>query len=453
MGLFCMAELPTTGLTTAATAPNDFDSGIGVFAPPDEFAALSAALSRTSFSAITEAACGGRGAPSPGYHCAAAIVSDGLDRPLDLCAKLAKNCPTILLARNVSFEFQLAALRAGVEAVLSRPFDPNELIDWIEELTCQRNENPYSILVVEDDHLLAEVYARALRGAAMTVHVADTAAGAMQTLSDSLPDLVLMDVQMPGVNGIELARMIRQSRRYLSIPIMFLSAERNIEKQMEARRFGGDDFVAKPIDPFRLVHLVRLRAERARTIRAIMECDSLTGLLNHGRFNDRLARELARCRRTGSESCLAMIDLDHFKQVNDQHGHLIGDRVIRALANILTGLLRTTDIIGRCGGEEFGIILLDTPPHAARAVIDKARQRFCEVDFAAANGKFSSSFSAGIAGSIVHCGPEQIIAAADAALYAAKAGGRNLVMLDAAAGRPQHAIEAIRHAQATEWPR
>ena len=78
-----------------------------------------------------------------------------------------------------------------------------------------------------------------------------------------------------------------------------------------------------------------------------MECDSLTGLLNHRRFNDQLSRELARCRRTGAESSLAMIDLDHFKQINDRHGHLIGDRVIRALSNTLTTRLRTTDVIGR----------------------------------------------------------------------------------------------------------
>jgi diguanylate cyclase (GGDEF)-like protein len=205
---------------------------------------------------------------------------------------------------------------------------------------------------------------------------------------------------------------------------------------MEARKFGGDDFIPKPVDPERLVSLVRLRAERAGSVRSAMERDGLTGLLNHARFKDRLVHELERCRRTGSELSYAMIDLDRFKQVNDTHGHLVGDRVIRALSNTLTTGLRKIDISGRYGGEEFGVILLDTALHAAANVIDKLRAQFSEIEFDGSESSFRASFSAGIGGSR-HCPTaEQIISAADGALYAAKQAGRNRIMkADAATDR------------------
>jgi diguanylate cyclase (GGDEF)-like protein len=262
----------------------------------------------------------------------------------------------------------------------------------------------------------------------MAVRIADSASAALDQFYAEPPDLVLMDVQMPVVNGIELARIIRQSRRYLSIPIVFLSAEQDVQRQMEARRFGGDDFVVKPIEPARLVSVVRLRAERASAVRSVMERDSLTGLLNHARFKDRLVHELERCARTGAELSVAMIDLDRFKQVNDTYGHLVGDRVIRALSSALTTGLRKIDIVGRYGGEEFGVILLDTAPHAAEVAIDKLRAEFCEIELDASSRRFRSSFSAGIAGSLRHPSAERIIAAADSALYAAKKWGRNRVV-------------------------
>jgi diguanylate cyclase (GGDEF)-like protein len=247
------------------------------------------------------------------------------------------------------------------------------------------------------------------------------------------PDLILMDVQMPGVDGIELARMIRQSRRHLSLPIIFLSAEQDANRQMQARRWGGDDFIVKPIEPLRLASLVRLKAERSGTLRSMMERDSLTGLYNHGRFKDRLAHEIERCHRSRGEISLAMIDIDHFKHINDRFGHLIGDNVLRALSNALTAGLRRIDVIGRYGGEEFGVILLETPPQAAKLAIDKLRQRFADLPFEAVGSSFSATFSAGIAGSRTYGELNQLIAAADQALYAAKHAGRNQVLVDAAA--------------------
>ena len=271
---------------------------VGVFERPDELEPMSRLLSGLNCVPVAGLNAEGRLLPLPPQGLVAAIVSDRIAAPLELCASLSLGCPTILIASHAGFELQLAAARARVDALLPRPVDANELGEWLEHFSGKREPASPSVLLVDDDPLLAEVYAEALRAAGMTVSIVSDPTEALSRLNMVLPDLILMDVQMPGVDGIELARMIRQSRRHLSLPIIFLSAEQDANRQMQARRFGGDDFIAKPIEPLRLASLVRLKAERSGALRSMMERDSLTGLYNHGRFKDRLSHEIERCRRT-----------------------------------------------------------------------------------------------------------------------------------------------------------
>ncbi|MXP65709.1 diguanylate cyclase [Roseomonas sp. M0104] len=355
----------------------------------------------------------------------AAVVDDALPDGLGTCRSIAGRCPIILLTEDTGFPARLAAARAGVEAVVPKPLESNELADWLDQFAGVRTESHASILIVDDDPLLAEAYAMALRQAGMQVTALSEPGRTLEAIATATPDLIVMDLQMPGIDGIELARVIRQTRRHLSLPVLFLSAERDAARQLLARRLGGDDFIPKPVDLGQLVTLVRLRAERARALRAVMETDSLTGLLNHARFKERLGLEIGRSRRDGTTLSLVLLDLDHFKQINDQHGHLMGDRVIRSLARSLQKRLRRTDVIGRYGGEEFAVLLLGTAPDAARKVIDQIRTRFSALAFDTERSRFSVTFSAGIAGREEGATAEAMISAADAALYAAKRAGRN----------------------------
>ena len=361
---------------------------------------------------------------------AVAIISDALPNPLSVASELARRVPVLLVSSDTSFENRLAAARAGVAGVLTRPLDVSDLAEWLEQFTGAARGASYSVLIIDDDELLAETYALALESAGMRASVVTNPASALDQMSPRSPDLVLMDMQMPGANGIEVAQVIRQSRRYLSLPIVFLSAERDPARQLAARKLGGDDFIAKPVDPSRLVSLVRMRAERAVALRSMMDRDSLTGLLNHGRFKDRLAHELERCRRSNSEINLALIDLDRFKLVNDTYGHTSGDRVLRALSQTLTAGLRRTDVIGRYGGEEFGVILLDTQPHLSQPVLDRIRRNFADLRFESDGRSFGVSFSAGLASSTDYSSSEQLINAADQLLYRAKAEGRNRIAVE-----------------------
>lgn len=478
--------------TAAAARPqSELAEPVFLFAEPEDRAMLSAVIANLGY-AVTRmpdgvlpggAAPEAAGSATPlgalpllGGPISAAVVDDAIPDALGVCRQLSGRAPLVLLAGDTSFAARLAAARAGVEAVVPKPLDVNELADWLDHFAGGRSESPPAIVVVDDDPLLAEAYALALRQAGMQVTAIADPAQAIAAIAAGTPDLVLMDVQMPGIDGIELARVIRQTRRNLSLPILFLSAEQDTGRQMLARRLGGDDFIPKPVDLDRLVTLVRLRAERARALRAVMETDSLTGLLNHARFKERLGLELERAQRHRMALSLVLLDLDHFKLVNDTHGHLVGDRVIRGLARSLQKRLRRSDVIGRYGGEEFAVMLLDTPPEAALPTIDRIRERFAETPFETADASFSASFSAGIAG-LVKGGAdagvmepaglasggrqggaaavaraaaaaedatpeslaaprrrrsetaEGLISAADAALYAAKRAGRNRVML------------------------
>jgi diguanylate cyclase (GGDEF)-like protein len=402
--------------------------GVCIFDAPENRGRLAETLSKVGYRTVEYS----QHSEMPAQHSmdgfCAALISDRIDNPLQHAAEMSVRCPVLYVTSAVSIDARLAAARAGVDAVLPRPIDLNELADWLNDLVGPHRDKPLSILIVEDDENIAETYALALEDAGMRASVKTDSAAALIEITASYPDLVLMDMQMPGVSGIELARMIRQSRRHLSLPIVFLSAERDPARQLEARMLGGDDFISKPVDLGRLVSLVRMRAERAKRLRSIMDRDSLTGLLNHGRFIDRLHQELERCRRAGTEVSLALIDLDRFKNVNDVHGHLSGDQVLRTLAHSLSSGLRRIDVIGRYGGEEFGVILLDASPEAAFAAVDKIRQRFSEITFNAKESVFSATFSAGVSGSRSHSTPEQLIAAADAQMYLAKKAGRNRIL-------------------------
>ncbi len=359
----------------------------------------------------------------------AVIVSDAVDLPLDLCTMLSANCPVILVSDEKSFALRQAAAESGISALVRRPVSPVELSEWLEHFSHLQSSEPISVMIVDDDWLTSELNAEVLRSSGMMVKTVTDPTEALQVIEETLPDLILMDMQMPGVDGVQLVQIIRQSRQLISLPIIFLSAEQDEDRQLMARRLGGDDFVCKPVDPKKLISLVRLRADRSRSLRSMIERDRLTGLYNHSRFSERLSQELERCRRTAAQICLVMIDIDEFKQVNDRYGHPAGDTVLRSLASSLTGSLRQIDVVGRYGGEEFGVILLDTDPKSAKVVVDRLRQRFMLLPFGAGSGQFSVSFSAGIASSHDFKTTIDLVAGADRALYQAKANGRNCVNL------------------------
>ncbi|WP_428559546.1 MAG: diguanylate cyclase [Solidesulfovibrio sp. DCME] len=347
--------------------------------------------------------------------------------------------PAVFLSARDDFSARMEAVRAGGDAYFLKPTHISELVAALDNLTHQQQPAPYRVLIVDDEPEVADYHAIILQEAGMVTRQVDRPQRVLDVLEEFLPDMVLMDIYMPDCNGHDLAKVIRQVPNHVGLPIVYLSSEPDRQKQFSAMRVGAEGFVTKPVVPGELVAKVSILAERMRILRAHMSRDSLTGLYNHTTTTHLLERALAAASRAASPLCFAMIDLDRFKRVNDTHGHLVGDQVLLALSRALRQRLRVTDVIGRYGGEEFAVILQDTPVATAAVLIDDLRRDFARLLFHSATGSFHCTFSAGIAGHPPEATLERLREAADRALYAAKHGGRDCVVVDAAPTPPGEA--------------
>jgi len=335
--------------------------------------------------------------------------------------------PVIYLSDRVDFSSRLQAVRSGGYAYFAKPVDIGRLVDYLDLLTKRIPRAPFRVLIVDDDPLLADYHATILQQAGMTAAVVTDPEQTLESLIEFRPELILMDVYMPGCSGMELANVIRQDETYIDIPIVYLSSETDVDRQLAAMGRGGDDFLTKPIQADHLISSVTSRAERYRTLRRFMIRDSLTGLLNHSRTKEQLDIEVARAQRNQSSLAFAIIDIDHFKSVNDTYGHYTGDQVIKNLSRLLQQRLRKTDTIGRYGGEEFGVILSDMDAATAMKVLDAVRQDFSQISQQAREATFSVTFSCGIAEFPHYKTASVLNEAADEALYRAKNNGRNCI--------------------------
>ncbi|HVY08435.1 MAG TPA: diguanylate cyclase [Burkholderiales bacterium] len=338
--------------------------------------------------------------------------------------------PMIFLSGRGELGARLRAARAGGDAYFTKPVKTGQLVDRLDSLVNRIKPEPYRVLVVEDAPAQAEYFATVLTQSGIRSSVVAGPETLLEALNDFNPELILMDMYLPGCTGDELARVIRQTDAFMSVPIVFLSVERDFDRQLTAMFKGGDEFLTKPILPAQLVSVVTTRVERYRELRTLMLHDSLTGLVNHSRLQQQMEIETARALRQRHPMSLAMIDIDHFKQVNDRYGHPVGDRVLKNLSRFLRQRLRTSDVVGRYGGEEFAVILSDADQNTARTVMDTLRTDFASIPHEADGDSLKVTFSVGIASVPQHASVRELLVAADQALYKAKREGRNRVVVD-----------------------
>ncbi|MBQ0721531.1 MAG: diguanylate cyclase [Gammaproteobacteria bacterium] len=335
--------------------------------------------------------------------------------------------PLIFISARDDWTARLAAARAGGQVYLTKPLDFSELLDSLDTVGLWWDDLPYRVVIMDDEVLLAQNYAVILQAVGMEVVLVEDASSLINLVSEFQPDLILMDVNMPECSGLEAAAVIRQKVEWISIPIVFLSTENSISRQMEALQLGGDDFLKKPISAQHLSAVVTMRIRRFRKLRSRMQLDTLSGLLNHVTLKTRLQTELGRSLRQDTNLTFAMIDLDNFKTINDRFGHLAGDEVIKNVSRLLSQRLRKSDIVGRYGGEEFAVILPDTSIAAARELMEALREQFSLINHRCKSGQFACTFSVGLADLSSCKSGNALVDAADTALYRAKDRGRNCV--------------------------
>ena len=340
----------------------------------------------------------------------------------------------LLVAGSANVFDRVEAIHCGADGLFEKPIDAEAIERRLLQLLERAQADPPRILSVEDDPDQAEFVRSVLESAGYEVAVATNAEQFEEKLSAFRPDLVLMDILLPGgVSGYDLAKYLRQDERYATLPVLFLTTEQQIDVRIEAVKAGGDDHLAKPIVPGLFLSTVAARIERARFLRDLLQRDGLTRLLSHTPFLERVrAAHVRRLRHPASpRAALVVLDLDHFKKVNDAWGHPVGDRVLTALAGLLRSRLRQSDAIGRLGGEEFGALLEDLTAEDAVRLVERLLADFGRMEHRTSDGStFHASFSAGIAMSGMATWALWL-EAADAALYRAKSAGRSRVVAHA----------------------
>jgi len=341
-------------------------------------------------------------------------------------AESNKQWPVIAMSSEDSLAVRAASVRMGGQAFFTAPFDLPAVVAELDALSERFERDPYHVLVVDDQQSVADYYAEVLRDAGfITQTIVSPLAELMPYLQDNIPDLILLDLYMPEINGQELAGIIRQMENLISVPIVFLSSEMSPEHQLRALCTGGDTFLTKPVKSVDLLAAVESRIRRGRTVRNLVMRDPLTGLLNRREALRRLEDEVYRYDRYGHQFCLVMLDLDHFKAINDGYGHAVGDQVIRHFAQTLKSSLREGDIIGRWGGEEFVLGLCESGPEVARDILHRIAAFLQQ---SSPSAEFNYTFSAGLICSEKGQSFEQLLDRADKRLYEAKQSGRNCII-------------------------
>lgn len=297
------------------------------------------------------------------------------------------------------------------------------------------------ILVVDDNPDNLEVIATRLRFRGYEVEEVTNGEDALRAVGRHPPDLVLLDVMLPGIDGYEVARRIKADPSLPFIPVILVTARDSTQDKVAGLDAGADDYLTKPINfpemEARVRSMLRIKrlqdelAEKNQELAQLSISDGLTGLYNHRHLQEVVHEEFERAKRTGETLAVVMFDLDHFKRVNDTRGHQMGDRVLQEMAEILRRTAREIDKLGRYGGEEFMAILPDTDLDEAAVFAERVREQVAQHEFLADHGPpLHMTVSAGVA-TFPHRrvgSPRSLVKRADEALYAAKAAGRNCVV-------------------------
>ncbi|MDD2743649.1 MAG: diguanylate cyclase [Rhodocyclaceae bacterium] len=327
-----------------------------------------------------------------------------------------------------SLECIVELQRAGADVCVPVGNKVSDLLSRILDLVKTRETEVNRVLIVEDSATAVAMIKRSLSQHGIDSRAINDPRQLLEAAADYRPDAILMDMYMPFCTGVEVTRALRQIPEYKAVPVIYLSSETDIAQQVEALRLGGDQFLTKPINPIILAAVVKTKIERYREMLYSGRHDSLTGLLNHSTSKGQIETWLRASSPTRS-LVVVMIDIDHFKSVNDNYGHPVGDQVIRSLAWLLRGRLRTSDIIGRYGGEEFILALPDVSTARAISLLERIRENFASLPHAHANGALRATFSAGLAALPAYTTASSLIEAADQALLEAKRNGRNRLVL------------------------
>jgi len=286
------------------------------------------------------------------------------------------------------------------------------------------------VLIVDDSPDTVVIAEARLRKDGLDVVSAPDGGTALLLAGTESPDLILLDVDMPDMSGFEVCQFLKADPKLSQIPVIFLTAMDDVQQKVHGLDLGAVDYVTKPFDSFELRARVQaaLRTKRmADMLIKHAQIDPLTELPNRRSLGDHLQREWARQERHGGQFSLVMIDVDHFKHVNDTYGHSVGDRFLKAIAAAIAGECRQDDLAARYGGEEFTLLAVNQDAAAAAILAERCRLSVEQTLVPAGDGERAATISCGVADSSEVDSISALIELADRRLYRAKEAGRNQV--------------------------
>jgi diguanylate cyclase (GGDEF)-like protein len=333
----------------------------------------------------------------------------------------------IIVSKQTGFLDKVRAIHCGADAHFEKPIDTKSMFRRLRYLLDKRYQETPRILSVEDDPDQAAFIRAFLESAGYQVRTCTDPKNFESYMSAFQPDLVLLDVMLPGMTGYELSRYVRQDERHATLPILFLTTQGQIDARIESARAGGDDHLVKPVPPALLLSSVSSRLERARFLKTLLHRDGLTSLLNHTTFMEQAQAVIAQRKRHAGFTVLILLDIDYFRSINERHGYPGGDKVLVALSMLLRRRLRQSDIIGRYAGDEFAIIAEGLDENEAQLLSSRLVSDFAAIQHSTlSHAGFYATCSSGIA--ILDAKTmtvETWVKSAFRALQEAKAAGRN----------------------------
>ncbi len=292
--------------------------------------------------------------------------------------------------------------------------------------SAEEKANPVRVLVVDDDRVSLFVIEEVLKTGGYEVLSTMDPEKTVQLMKDTQPDLIILDVVLGQTNGFEVARRIRRDSAGELTPIILVSVKAELGDRIQGFQAGATDYLAKPFAPAELLARVSAILERTRLFKNLALRDGLTGAFNHRYLQERLTEEINRYKRTRKPFCVAMLDLDHFKAVNDRYGHQSGDRVLQGFVALLKQQLRDMDVVARYGGEEFVIIMLESTPEDALRALERVRETVAGRELVPG---IRVTFSGGVSMAPRDgVDKDALVALADKRLYEAKSAGRNRIV-------------------------
>lgn len=287
---------------------------------------------------------------------------------------------------------------------------------------------PQKVLIIDDSDSIQALLKVRLRNEPIEILSAIDGEGGFEMALRAQPDLILLDVEMPGANGFDICKKLKNDLRTFNIPIIFLTGAASTEEKIHGLDLGAIDYIIKPFDIAELRARVRAGLRTKFLLDLLSKkamIDGLTGLWNRGYFDQRLAAETALCSRSNQPFSVIMIDIDHFKKINDQLGHPAGDIVLATVAQILSDSCRTQEVVCRYGGEEFAIIAPGTQGDNAVELAKRLCRLISSYEFVCRGVQTPITCSFGVAR--YDASDPNIVEQADKALYKAKQNGRNRV--------------------------